>query len=222
MNGRIAAMPACAAPAGRLTCEVSGSSASTSFLCTTIHKSLLSLSTISGDVWCPRFSVLWRQMRARMGHAKAWTPNAALRSPSSILHPPSSLVAAWPRCDLCVLLRPTTAPFRFSVAPTSSRQTARPIHRVPIRQPMRVGNPRDSPARRSRNQRSADILVGFGAGARFGPTRMSALRSGEKSSPPATIWPDTYRVEVCATIRCGNAQQIRVSSSPLLEPKSGS
>ena len=52
--------------------------------------------------------------------------------------------------------------------------------------------------RRAAQQRSADILVGlpapprqagFGVGARFGPTRMSALlRLARKSSPVASVW----------------------------------
>ena len=43
--------------------------------------------------------------------------------------------------------------------------------------------------RRRHRPRSADILVGFGAGARFGPTRMSALlRHARRSSRAATVF----------------------------------
>ncbi len=66
----------------------------------------------------------------------------------------------------------------------------------PIRSPRagrtvcRLDSRRHSASRQRRNQKSADILVGFGADVRFGPTRMSALlRHARKSSRRARVFP---------------------------------
>ena len=102
------------------------------------------------------------------------------------------------------LLALRSAGFQPAVSPTSSRQTGgMPI---PLAFSKSAGwKPVYSAARQGRKQRSADILVGSGSGARLGPTRMSALRSGEESLPLATISADTDRLEICAARRCQTA-----------------